>query len=75
MAYSHGDVLTQPRGFHSIISDLYKVMGIPEGSGGEESRHSAGDTGDADSIPGLARSPAEDNGEPLQSSCLENPGD
>ena len=50
-------------------------MGIPDGSVGEEPNCSAGDTEDAGSIPGLARSPAEDNGKPLQSSCLENPMD
>ena len=50
-------------------------MGIPDGSVGEEQNCNAEDTGDAGSIPGLARSPAEDNGEPLQSSCLENPMD
>ena len=33
---------------------------------------SAGDTG---SIPGLGRSPGEGNGNPFQSSCLENPMD
>ena len=33
---------------------------------------SAGDVG---SIPGLARSPGEENGKPLQYSCLGNPMD
>ena len=33
----------------------------------------AGDTGDVGSIPGLGRSPAGGNGNPLQYSCLENP--
>ena len=33
---------------------------------------SAGDTGDVGSVPGLRRSPAEGNGNPLQY-CLENP--
>ena len=32
----------------------------------------AGDVRDADSIPGLGRSPGEGNGNPLQYSCLEN---
>ena len=32
----------------------------------------AGDLGDTSSIPGLGRSPAEGNGNPLQYSCLEN---
>ena len=34
----------------------------------------AGDPGDAGSIPGLGRSLGEWNGNPLQYSCLENPG-
>ena len=33
----------------------------------------AGDTRDAGLIPGLGRSPGEENGNPLQHSCLENP--
>jgi len=36
---------------------------------------SAGDARDVGSIPGLARSPGEGNGNPLQYSCLENPVD
>ena len=35
----------------------------------------AGDKRDAGSIPGLARSPGEGHGNPLQYSCLENPMD
>ena len=35
---------------------------------------SAGEVGDAGSIPGLGRSPGE-QGNPLQYSCLENPMD
>ena len=35
----------------------------------------AGDTRDADSIPGSRRSPGEGNGNPLQYSRLENPMD
>ena len=34
-----------------------------------------GDTGDMASIPGLGRSPERGCGNPLQSSCLENPMD
>ena len=34
-----------------------------------------GDTRDASSTPGSGRSPREDNGNPLQYSCLENPMD
>ena len=35
----------------------------------------AGDTRDAGWIPGLQRSPARGNGNPLRYSCLENPMD
>ena len=35
----------------------------------------AGDARDADSIPGLGRSPGEGNGIPLQYSCQGNPMD
>ena len=34
----------------------------------------AGDTEDSGSIPGLGRSPGQGNGNPLQYSCLGNPG-
>ena len=33
----------------------------------------AGDTGDASSIPGSGKSTGEENGNPLQYSCLKNP--
>ena len=36
---------------------------------------SADNERDADSIPGLGRSPGEGNGKALQHSCLENPTD
>ena len=36
---------------------------------------SAEDTGDSDSIPGSGRFPREENGNPLQYSCLGNPVD
>ena len=42
------------------------------GSDGRESTFNAGDGG---SVPGLGRSPAEGNGNPLQNSCLGNPMD
>ena len=43
--------------------------GFPDASVGEES---ACNTGDGGSVPGLGRSPGEENGYPLQYSCLEN---
>ena len=36
---------------------------------------SAGDTGEASSVPGSGRSPGVVNGNPLQYSCLKNPMD
>ena len=47
-------------------------MGFPDSSDGKESACNAGDPG---SIPGSGRSPGEQNGYPLQYSCLENPMD
>ena len=44
-------------------------VGFPGGSNGKESVCNAGDQG---SIPGSVRSPGEENGNPLQYSCLEN---
>ena len=42
---------------------------FPGGSGGKESVCNAGDLG---SVPGSGRSPGEENGNPLQYSCLGN---
>ena len=44
---------------------------FPGGSDGKVSAYNAGDPG---SIPGSGRSPGERKGNPLQYSCLENPG-
>ena len=41
----------------------------------ENSPANAGDARDMSSIPGLGSSSGEGNGNPLQSSCLENPMD
>ena len=40
--------------------------------GSSDGKVSACNVGDLDSIPGLGRSPGEENGKPLQYSCLEN---
>ena len=45
---------------------------LPSGS---EGKASASNAGDPDSIPGSGRSPGEENGNPFQYSCLENPTD
>ena len=47
-------------------------MDFPGGSDGKVSVYNVRDLG---SIPGLGRFPGEGNGNPLQSSCLENPMD
>ena len=47
----------------------------PDGSSSKESACNAGDTGDSGLIPALGRSPGEENGNPLQYSCLENSTD
>ena len=47
-------------------------VGFP---GGSEVKASACNAGDLGLMPGLGRSPAEGNGNPLQYSCLENPVD
>ena len=43
--------------------------------GGSDSKASAYNPGDPGSIPRSGRSPGEENGNPLQYSCLENPMD
>ena len=47
-------------------------MGFPGGSVVKNSPTNAGDVG---SVPGLRRSPGEENGNPLQDSCLGDPMD
>ena len=46
--------------------------GLPNSSVGKEPTCNAGDTGDVRLIPGLERSPGEEN--PLQYPCLKNHG-
>ena len=45
------------------------ILGFPGSSEGKASACNAGDLG---SIPGSGISPGEENGNPLQYSCLEN---
>ena len=47
-------------------------MALP---GGSAVKNPPANAGDMDSIPGLGRSRGEENGNPLQYSCLENPMD
>ena len=48
------------------------VLGFP---GGSVVKNLLANTGDSALIPGWGRSPGEENGNPLQCSCLENPMD
>ena len=48
-------------------------MGLPQWLSGKESACNAGAAGDVFLIPGSERSPGGGHGNPLRSSCLENP--
>ena len=48
-------------------------MGFPDDSVVKNRPANAGDARDAGSIPGMGKSPAEGNGNPLQYSCLRHP--
>ena len=49
------------------------VYGLSQWLSGKESSCNAGDTGDANLIPGLGRYPGGGHGNPLQYSCQKNP--
>ena len=49
--------------------------GLPRWLNGEEPACQCRKTGEANSVPGIGRSPEGGNGNPLQYSCLENPMD
>jgi len=51
---------------------IFVSRDFPAESDGKASAYNAVDPG---SIPGLGRFPGEDNGSPVQYSCLENPMD
>ena len=56
--------------------DITRSWGFPDDSARKEPAYNAGDMEeDAGSIPGSGRSPGEENGNPLQYSCLESPTD
>ena len=54
--------------FHSFVS--WEVMLLE--AGGSDSKMSARNAGNTGSTPGSGRSHGEENGNPLQYSCLEN---
>ena len=55
--------------FHMVVAHLIFTKHFPCGSAGKESSCNVGDLG---SIPGLGRSPGDQNSYPLQYSGLEN---
>ena len=73
-------MLLQTANFHFLIEQysiivsvcMYVDTGFPGGSVVKNPPAKAGDMG---LIPGLGRFPGEENGNPLQYSCLENPLD
>ena len=54
---------------------MHQILGFPGGLVVKTQPDNAGDAGDVGFIPGWGRSPGGGNGNPLQSSCLENPMD
>ena len=51
---------------------MLAVIFLPDFVGGSVVQNLLANAGDAGSIPGWGTSPGEGNGNPLQSSCLEN---
>ena len=54
-----------------IHEDADQIRGF---KGGSQAENPSANARDADSIPGSGRSPGEENGNPLQDSCTEEPG-
>ena len=60
--------------FTSLLLNLSSLLSQKEGfPGGSAAKNPPANAGDAGSIPGLGRSPAEGNGNPLQYSSLGGP--
>ena len=69
---SLGGSLSAEAGLHGSLPSLKRLqVGSPPG--GSDGKASACNAGDSGLIPGCRRSPGEENGNPLQHSCLENP--
>ena len=54
---------------------IITILSTPDFRGDSDGKASAYNVGDPGSIPGLGRYPGEENGNPLQYYCLENPMD
>ena len=61
--------------FNFLFGCTGSLLDFPDGSAVKNPPTSARDARDLGSIPGSGRSPGEGRGNPLQSSCLENPMD
>ena len=59
----------------SAVSPLGSTSGYTDFPGGSDGKASVYNEGDLGSIPGSGRSAGEENGNPLQYYCLENPMD
>ena len=69
---AHG--LSGPAACRILLLQGSKPHPLPWGfPGGSDDKESACSVGDLGSVPGSGRSPGEENGNPLQYSCLENP--
>ena len=69
---------TEPGGLQPLghkLSDMTDQLTLWGFSGGTDNKESAYNVGDLGSISGSGRSPGEENGNPLQYFCLENPMD
>ena len=66
---------TQSLSHVQLCEPLDCSLGSPGGASGKNLPASAGDAGEASSIPGSGRSLGEGNDNSLQYSCLENPMD
>ena len=63
------------RNYLTMKHHFVTYRGFPDGSVGKEPTCSAGNTGDAGSVPESGRSLEKETWQPLQYFCLENPID
>ena len=69
MARRQVSLQTSTRRANQACGHLLSIRGFP---GGSDSKDSACNAGNPDSVPGWGRSPGGGHGNPLQCSCLEN---
>ena len=58
----------------AFLNEVMLTKGSPRGTGVKNPPAIAGDIGDVGLIPGWGRTPGGGHGNPLQYSCLGNPG-